>query len=253
MSRRTFTKRSNFAFLDAINTALAAMPLQEFTASNLLPRIMGYLSTSLKKSRRSGEHMKQQRLAIVGWASAWGLNVDKFFEEYGCAPGSPFAQRQQASRILELARDGDVIVAANFACLFGAPEDAHAVLGSANDNRIHFRALDVDSGRLNLEESGWLATVLLAVSAAHSSYPQELAARENKKREAEAGRYRGGRRQFGGTPEERAHIGDLRLRQLRGATLRALAEHSKLKGFSLSAAGIGKILDRQKAAERVGT
>lgn len=212
------------------------------------PRVYGYLASEKKKTAQANKHLQAQRVAVVAWASSLKIGITEFVAEYDFAPDQHFKNRVESRKLLAMLQPGDTVVAAKFDRLFGAPEDAHATLTLASERGVHFRALDVGNGKPNLEQSRSLFEVLLAVSDAYSDYPKKIAARRVKKREADAGRYRGGHREFGNTPAEREHIAALQKMQRAGASFRDLERASKQAGFPLSHAGIRKILDRLSPA-----
>lgn len=119
----------------------------------------------------------------------------------------------------------------------------------------HFRAVDMQNGRLNLELAAPLMTALLAVSAG-STYGATLRNRAVKNREAADGRFMGGRKppfgydvvdgQLVENADQQAHISHLwYLRAVRRLPYAKIASKSERLGFRLTAPGIRKILKRR--------
>lgn len=211
--------------------------------------VYAYTASETAKGRRPDPRIHQQEAEIGVWASEHGFRIAEHVAEHGFDPAQRFDQRPEGKRLLGMVRRGDVVIAAKFDRLFGAPDDAHATLAMARERGVHFRALDLGEGNQNLERNDDLATVLLAVSAAHTNYPKSLAGHRVKRRESAAGNYLGGRPKFGSTTAEQQHIAALRWQQSLGATLEKLRQFSDQAGFPLTRAGIKKILDREKAFE----
>lgn len=230
------------------------MPVRNPAPAQIAPRVYAYTASEKEKARRSNPHIRRQGLEIGAWAVDHKIEIAEYVAEYGFDPARHFGQRPEGHRLLDVVRRNDIVVAAKFDRLFGAPEHAHATLTMGRERGVYFRALDLGGGNLNLERSDDLATVLLAVSAAYSDYPKRVAARSVKKQQAEVGRFRGGTKPFGFdvTPDGRlianptrqetlAHLLEMRAA---GESYRALAAISKQRGFKLTAAGVRKILQR---------
>ena len=219
------------------------------------PRVYGYTSSENKRRARADGKIRAQRLALLVWASDQGTEITEFVAEYEFDPGVPVQERTEAERLIARLKRGDTIVVTKFDRLFGAPEDAPATLRKARERGVHFRAVDVGNGASNLEMSQALDAVLLAVAAAYSDYPKRLAVRRVKKREAEAGRFLGGKKPtfgFDAAPdgrlfpnqEQQENIAHLLEMRRAGRTYNELAAISAQRGFDLTAPGIHKILKR---------
>ena len=218
-----------------------------------LTKIVGYLRILKSAAKPAENDLAAQYSALRAWSETNGIDIASFVVEPYTGIATAFEKRSEGRKLFGKLGEGDIIVAEGFRRLFGTPEDGHRTLSKVIGLGFHFRSVDIEGGNLDLETSQMLLTVLLAVSA-NSSYPSVIRNRAVKKREGEAGQYRGGYKTFGWDIEgdktlvpndaEQAHIAELRGLRTNGWTYSKLEGYSADKGFSLTGPGIWKILSR---------
>ncbi|KQP04533.1 hypothetical protein ASF26_10360 [Methylobacterium sp. Leaf93] len=199
------------------------------------------------------DQIEPQRLALDAWAASVGIIFDDVYVERGFGADCPFNKRTQGKAALARLQPNDVLVAARFDRLFGGAEDAHASLALARQRKFAIRALDVRGGQAELETDESLANILLAL-AGGTRYAVSLKRKAVKDKQSELGRYKGGRVPFGylvdpegrlvPDPAQRAFVSQLHRMKLSEATGEQMRLAALEQGFTLTTAGIGKILKR---------
>ncbi|MHC2019981.1 recombinase family protein [Methylobacterium sp. CM6247] len=216
-------------------------------------RVYGYVRSRELRARHASDQIEPQRLALDAWAASAGIIFDEVYVERGFGADCPLFKRTQGKAALARLQPNDVLVAARFDRLFGAAEDAHASLALARQQKFAICALDVHGGQSGLETDESLATILMAL-AGGTKYAVSLERKAAKNRQSELGRYKGGRVPFGylvnsegglvPDPAQQDFLTQLHRMKLSNATGEQMRQAALEQGFSLTAAGIGKILKR---------
>jgi putative DNA-invertase from lambdoid prophage Rac len=204
-----------------------------------------------------GESLAVQQRQIDGYAMMQGMLVDRMFVEAAVSGSVPLGERPQGKSLLATVKPGDAIITAKLDRMFRSALDALGVLGSLKDKGISLHMIDLNGDVTGNGISKLVFTILSAVAEAERDRIRERISTVKADQKARS-RYLGGTVPFGWAatdegklvevPEQQAAIARMVELRHNGETLRAIASDLKCSGFTVSHAGVSKII---AAADKV--
>jgi DNA invertase Pin-like site-specific DNA recombinase len=215
--------------------------------------VYSYSRVSTQRQADEGESLGAQQRRVEGYAMMQGLTVDEHFVEEGVSGSVPFAERPEGKRLLATVKPGDVVITPKLDRCFRSALDALAVLERLKAKNVALHMIDLGGDVTGNGISKLVFTILSAVAEAERDRIRERIS-DVKADQRQRGQYLGGIVPFGFTVQDDGTLVDdakqqeaiaaMRVLRAEGLTLRAIAEAMKARGFSISHAGVGKILAR---------
>jgi putative DNA-invertase from lambdoid prophage Rac len=227
-----------------------------------LPAIYGYCRVSTTDQAENGVSLDEQRRRIEGRCLEEGWQLTDMLIERGISGSIPLARRPQGSRLLQLVKPGDTVVAAKLDRVFRSARDALNVIEDLRARKISLWMLDVGDCSGN-GVSQLVITIMAAVADFERGRIGERI-REGKAQMRHEGRHQGGARPFGWAiddstddhllvpvPEEQAAIAEMiSLRAAEGLSLIAIRDVMRSRGFQVSHETVRQCLRRAGPAAR---
>lgn len=215
--------------------------------------VYGYARVSTGRQAEDGESLGVQERMITGYAMQQGLPLGPVFVEAGVSGSTPMASRPEGSKLLQLLKPGDAVIAAKLDRMFRSALDALGALEDFQRRGVSLHFVDLGGDVVDNGLSKLVFTILSAVAEAERDKIRERIA-DVKADQQRRGRYLGGDRPFGyevGADGELVEVeaeqaAIRRMRDLRsgGLSLRKIAAEVEGLGFNLSHVGVGRVLER---------
>jgi putative DNA-invertase from lambdoid prophage Rac len=213
--------------------------------------VYGYVRVSTDRQVEEGESLGAQQRALQGYAMMQGLTIDRIFVESGVSGSKPLIERPQGAKLLEIVKAGDIVLTPKLDRMFRSALNALDVLAKLQKAGVFLHMLDLGGDVTGNGISKLVFTILSAVAEAERDRIRERI-RDVKKDQRSRNRYLGGTVPFGWRRgEDGALIKDRRqqaaierMRQMRGGgePLRRIAEKLQGEGFTITHAGVRKLL-----------
>lgn len=212
--------------------------------------VFGYTRVSTGRQVEEGESLDVQKRVIAGYCQMKGFCEPQFIREEGVSGSKPLMQRPAGSKMLEVLKPGDIIVAAKLDRMFRSSVDALAMLEEISQRGAQLHLIDL-GGDINNDMVGRLVfTILSAVAEAERMRIQERI-RDVKKDQKSRGKYLGGPVPFGWEIDKEGNLSPkadeqkaiARVCQLRedGHSLRSIDKILKSEGIRSSYATVRRI------------
>jgi putative DNA-invertase from lambdoid prophage Rac len=213
--------------------------------------VYGYVRVSTDRQVEEGESLGAQQRALQGYAMMQGLTIDRIFVESGVSGSKPLIERPQGAKLLEIVKAGARVLTPKLDRMFRSALNALDVLAKLQKAGVFLHMLDLGGDVTGNGISKLVFTILSAVAEAERDRIRERI-RDVKKDQRSRNRYLGGTVPFGWRRgEDGALIKDRRqqaaierMRQMRGGgePLRRIAEKLQGEGFTITHAGVRKLL-----------
>ena len=224
-------------------------------------RAYGYARVSTEMQSESGISLDEQQRKIEARCIENGWHLEHVFIDAGVSGGTPLGKRPEGARLLAAVQPGDVIVAARMDRMFRSAVDALQTIESFKQRKISLWLLDLGNDCSGNGISELIVTVLAAVAQFERGLISERI-KDAKRNQRRALRHQGGTRPFGFAvveedeikklvpiPEEQQAIADIVKLRKKGATLMAIRDQMRARGFGrLSHETVRQILRRGDAA-----
>lgn len=234
------------------------------TAEPVQPRVYGYARVSTQEQAQSGISLDEQQRRIAAKCLGEGWVLTEMFVERGISGSTSFGKRPEGGRLLRLVRPGDHVIASKLDRAFRSALDALQVIEDFRRRGIHLWCLDLGDDCSGNGISGMVVTIMSAVAQFERERISERA-RDTKLNLCRNGRHQGGSRPFGwqpgevnGTgkardlveiPAEQRAIATMNRMRARGASLMAIRDAIRAKGFEISHEAVRGILARGAEGE----
>jgi len=219
--------------------------------------VYGYVRVSTERQADEGESLGQQERKIGGYAQMQGMTLDRVFVERGVSGSKPLADRPEGAALLAVLVPGDVVITSKLDRMFRSAVDALNVCDRLKAEDISLHMIDLGGDVTGNGISKLVFTILSAVAEAERDRIRERI-RDVKTDQRQRGRYLGGVVPFGWSkgesgelvpvPTEQDAIARMVQMHEAGRSLRSIADAMTAEGFSLSHAGVGKVIKRQAEA-----
>ncbi|MBL6600311.1 MAG: recombinase family protein [Alphaproteobacteria bacterium] len=218
--------------------------------------VYGYTRVSTVEQAEDGHSLETQRRMIEGQATILGKTVDRIFTDRAVSGGRPLDKRPQGQVMLDILQRGDAVIATKLDRMFRSASDAIQMLEQFKNRGVSLFLLDLGGDVTGNGVSQMVFTIMSAVAQFERERIAERIA-EVKETQRRKGRYLGGITPFGwrvtddgGLVEDPGQQRAIdRMAEMRdyGKSLRVIADIMKADGFSISHAGVVRVL---KARER---
>ena len=238
------------------------------TTTNPVQRAFGYARVSTDMQADSGISLDEQRRKIEARCLEHGWNLERIYVDAGVSGSTPLGRRPEGAKLLAMVRPGDVVIAARMDRCFRSALDALRTIEDFKRRKISLWLLDLGDVSGN-GVSELIVTVLAAVAQFERTLISERI-KDAKRNLRRGNRHQGGSRpfgyRFGATnghgkareliphPKEQAAIAEMiRMRNTEGASLMAIRDAMRARGFWISHQLVANTVQRHAAAGECGT
>jgi len=149
--------------------------------------------------------VKQQE-ELENYVRGLSMHCRELLIEEGCSPGVPFREREEAKRLLENVRSGDIIFTLRAEWVLGSPREAMQLLTELKEKEVSLYCIDLDGDIVNKTErklqiyegiAPLVFNLCKALSVNVSTKGHAEAIRAGKAKKKKDGKYLGGPVPFG--------------------------------------------------------
>jgi putative DNA-invertase from lambdoid prophage Rac len=215
--------------------------------------VYGYGRVSTAEQAANGDSLATQEQQIRGYSMMKGWDVAKFFIDGGVSGSVPLADRPEGRRLLEIVRNGDIVITAKLDRAFRSAADALGTLEALKDQGVGLHMIDLGGDVCGNGISKLVFTILSAVAENERDRIRERI-RDVKHHLASQGIYNGGKRPFGfdvvdgrlvQNANEQAAIARMRALYDEGMSLRDIGKRIAAEfEFDMPAMSIKRIVER---------
>lgn len=215
--------------------------------------VYGYARVSTGRQASEGESLDVQRRQVEGYAMMHGMTLDSVIVEEGVSGSVPVNERPAAGPLFARLQSGDVLIVAKLDRLFRSALDALQTVESLKARGVKLHLLDLGGDIAGNGLSKLFLTVAAAFAEAERDRIKERVGQVKADQRAR-GRFLGGAKPFGYCVDEdgalvedeaeQAAIARMRTMREGGASLRTIATAMAGEGFTITHAGVAKVLDR---------
>jgi DNA invertase Pin-like site-specific DNA recombinase len=227
-------------------------------------RVYGYCRVSTDRQADSGISLDEQERKLEARCLEHGWRLEHVYVDAGVSGSTPLAKRPQGAKLLAALRPGDVMIAAKMYRCFRSAFAALATIEGFKRSKISLWLLDLGGDVSGNGISELIMTVLAAVAQFERSLISERI-KDAKRNLRRGGKHQGGKRPFGWqfgeanghgrarelVPDEaeQAAIAELVAMRGAGATLMAIRDDLRARGFAISHQSVKNIIERRGAVE----
>jgi DNA invertase Pin-like site-specific DNA recombinase len=243
--------------------AIKQSRLSAETLQLLARRAYGYCRVSTDQQRDSGISLDEQERKIRARCLENGWHLEHVYIDAGVSGGTPLGKRPEGAKLLSVVQPNDVVIAAKMDRMFRSAFDALQTIEGFKKRRISLWLLDLGNDCSGNGISELIMTVLAAVAQFERGLISERI-KDAKRNLRRANKHQGGARPFGFRlgragahgrartliPDvaEQAAIADMVTMRQGGASLVAIRDAIRAKGFPISHQSVANILERQAQA-----
>lgn len=215
----------------------------------LPPRAWGCVRVSTEMQADSGLSIDEQKVKIEARCRENGWQLERVFLDAGVSGGMPLGQRPQGSRLLDVVRQGDVVVAAKMDRMFRSAANALHVIEDFKRRKISLWLLDLGNDCSGNGISELIVTILAAVAQFERGLISERI-KDAKRAARRENKHLGGTGQFGfvPSPAEQKAIATIRRLRKRGKSLLAIRDAVRKSGVPISHETVRQVLARPEGA-----
>ena len=229
------------------------------TAQPAAPRVYGYARVSTEGQASSGLGLEEQIRRIEGRAMENGWTLEHIFVDAGVSGSIALAARPEGAKLLQVLRPGDQVIAAKLDRVFRSALDALETIEAFKRRKISLWLLDLGGDCSGNGISELVLTIMSAVAQFERARIGERIA-DAKAAMRHNGLHQGGTRPFGfrrgasvgpgktyklvEDEDEQAAIATIKTMRASGASLMAIRDTLRARGFRISHESVRKILAR---------